>query len=519
VAKVSSPKLSQSHNEQPIFVAGGSGYVGGRLVPRLLEDGYRVRALARSPEKLRSRRWGTHPQLEVVQGDVLDYPCLVQALEGCRAAYYLVHSMNPEVDDFSHTDRTAAMHMTRAAAAANLKQIIYLGGLGEQGSGLSHHLQSRGEVGQVLQLGPVPVTILRAAMIIGSGSASFEILRYLVDRLPVILTPRWVDTPCQPIGIRNVLHYLIGCLDCQETLGETFDIGQPEILNYHRLIEIYAEEAGLRKRLIIPLPFVTPRLSAYAIHLTTPIPAALARPLTEGLKNPVICHDNRIAELLPQELFDCRKAIRLALDRIKEHYIESSWSDSGPIHPAEWSGSGDPDWAGGKIFTDSRRVIIDAEPDKIWPALASIGGEVGWYYANWLWKLRGMIDRLLGGVGLSRGRRDHREIFAGDALDFWRVIDVEQPKHLLLNAEMKLPGEAVLFFKLLPRHDGRTELRQIARFLPRGLLGLAYWYLVTPFHRFVFDGMLRGIAKAAKTQISSGPECFQEDGQESENGV
>ena len=499
------------NNQQPIFVAGAGGYIGGRLLPRLLAAGYRVRALARSPEKLRNRRWGKHPQLEIVQGDILDYPCLQQALEGCRAAYYLVHSMNPAVDDFSHTDRVAAMHMTKAATAAKLQQIIYLGGLGEEGSGLSHHLQSRSEVGQLLQLGAVPVTILRAAMIIGSGSAAFEILRYLVDRLPIILTPRWVDTPCQPIGVRNVLHYLIGCLECPETIGETFDIGQPEIVTYKQLMETYAEEAGLPRRRIIPLPFLTPRLSSYWIHLLTPVPAALARPLTEGLKNPVICHDNRIAELLPQELFDCRKAIHLALQRQKEHEVESSWSDSGPIHPAEWSLPGDPAWAGGKMFSDSRRVIIAAKPEDIWPALAAIGGEVGWYYANWLWQLRGIIDRVFGGVGLSRGRRDHQEVYPGDALDFWRVIDAEQPTKLLLNAEMKLPGKAVLYFTLHQLDDNRTELRQIAHFLPRGLLGLAYWYAVTPFHNFVFDGMLRGIAKAGSTPIVTGPERFKEE--------
>ncbi len=501
--------MPNNAKSQPIFIAGAGGYIGGRLVPRLLEAGYRVRALARSPEKLRKRRWGNHPLLEIVRGDILDYPSLLQAIEGCRAAYYLVHSMYPEVDDFSHTDRMAAMNMTRAATAAKLQQIIYLGGLGEEGSGLSHHLQSRSEVGQLLQLGAAPVTILRAAMIIGSGSASFELLRYLVDRLPVILVPRWVDTPCQPIGVRNVLHYLIGCLECPETIGETFDIGQPEILTYHQLMEIYADEAGLGKRRIIPLPFLTPRLSSCLIHLLTPIPHALARPLTEGLKNPVICNDNRIAELLPQDLFDCRKAIKLALERVKQHQVESSWTDSGRIQPAEWSVPGDPAWAGGKMFTDSRRVIIDAEPDAIWPALASIGGEVGWYYANWLWKLRGIMDRLMGGVGLSRGRRDHQEIYPGDALDFWRVVEVEQPKRLLLSAEMKLPGEAVLCFTLKELDGGRTELRQVASFLPRGLLGLAYWYSVTPFHNYVFDGMLRGIAKAANTPVSSGPERFQ----------
>lgn len=490
----------------PIFVLGAGGYIGGRLVPRLLAAGYRVRALARSPGKLLSRRWGKHTGLEIVRGDILDYPSLLRGLEGCRTAYYLVHSMNPSVDDFSHTDRVAAMNMTKAATAAKLQQIIYLGGLGEEGGGLSHHLQSRSEVGKILQLGSVPVTTLRAAMIIGSGSAAFEILRYLVDRLPVILTPRWVDTPCQPIGIRNVLHYLIGCLECPETLGETFDIGQPEILNYKKLMEIYAEEAGLRKRLVIPLPFLTPRLSSYWIHLLTPVPAALARPLTEGLKNPVICHDNRIAELLPQDMFDCRQAIRLALERMKQHRVESSWTDSGPISPAEWSNYGDPDWAGGKTFTDARRITLTASPELIWPALASIGGEVGWYYANWLWKIRGLIDRVFGGVGLSRGRRDSLEIFPGDALDFWRVVDVEQPNRLLLAAEMKLPGEAFLCFSLKQLDEQRTELHQIAKFLPRGLLGLAYWYTVMPFHSYVFNGMLRGIAQTINKPIEQGPE-------------
>lgn len=504
--------MTDSDKQKLIFVAGASGYIGGRLVPRLLDAGYRVRALARNPGKLRKRRWGAHPHLEIVRGDILDEASLQQALLGCRAAYYLVHSMHTEVDDFSHTDRTAAMNMARAAAAVGLEQIIYLSGLGEEGSGLSHHLQSRSEVGKLLQRGSVPTTVLRAAMIIGSGSASFEILRYLIDRLPLMITPRWVNTPCQPIGVRNVLHYLIGCLDCPATLGQTFDIGQPEIVTYRQLMEIYAEEAGLPRRWIIPLPFLSPRLSSYWIHLLTPIPAALARPLTEGLKNPVICHDNRIAELLPQELFDCRKAIRLALDRIRDHQVETSWTDSGQIHPAEWSIEGDPEWAGGKIFSDSRRIIVAASPADLWPKLASIGGEVGWYYANWLWKIRGAIDRLCGGVGLFRGRRDSLEIFPGDALDFWRVVNVEHEKHLLLSAEMKLPGEAVLSFTLNEREDGSTELLQVAHFLPRGLLGLLYWYGVTPFHSFVFSGMLRGIARATGKKTLYGPVRVEQGG-------
>ncbi|SHI89896.1 Uncharacterized conserved protein YbjT, contains NAD(P)-binding and DUF2867 domains [Malonomonas rubra DSM 5091] len=489
-----------------IFVAGASGYIGGRLVPRLLDAGYKVRALARSPQKLAARSWGRHPNLEIARGDVLDGEELTRALHGCHAAYYLVHSMNPQTSDFAVSDRQAALNMVQAAAEAKLSQIIYLSGLGEEEGELSHHLQSRSEVAGLLQQGEVPVTVLRAAMIIGSGSASFEILRYLVERLPIMITPRWIDTPCQPIGVRNVLHYLIGCLDHPATIGQTFDIGQPEVTNYRRLMEIFAEEADLPKRLILPVPVLTPRLSSYWIHLVTPVPAALARPLAEGLSNPVVCRDDRITEILPQDLFDCREAIRRALDRVRQQRIETSWSDSGLIPPAEWSQADDPTWAGGSVFDDSRKVIIQGQADEIWPALASIGGKSGWYYANGLWRLRGIIDRLIGGVGLSRGRRDAEEIFPGDSLDFWRVVEADRPKRLLLAAEMKLPGKAILSLSLEQLDDETTELRQIARFLPLGLSGLLYWYAVTPFHNLVFNGMLRGIAQKSGKVILRGPE-------------
>jgi len=498
--------MTTEKDPRPIFVAGATGYIGARLVPLLLDAGYHVRALARAPGKLKTRPWAQHPRLEIVKGDVLDKASLQQALAGCRAAYYLVHSMVPGVRDFAATDRQAAGNMAEAAAALKLEQIIYLGGLGDVQASLSHHLQSRTEVGAVLRQGPVPVTILRAAMIIGSGSASFEILRYLVDRLPVMITPRWIDTPCQPIGVRNVLHYLIGCLEEPKTIGGTFDIGQPEVTNYRKLMEIYAEEAGLPRRLVIPVPVLTPRLSSYWIHLVTPVPASIARPLAEGLCNPVVCQENRIVELLPQELFDARKAIRLALDRLRQHQVESSWTDSGEINPAEWSVPGDPHWAGGSYYDDSRRIILEATPEEVWPAVSSIGGETGYYYANWLWGLRGVLDRLCGGVGLSRGRRSQTELYPGDAIDFWRVIEVQKPDFLMLYAEMKLPGEAVLSFQLKPLDDGLVELQQIARFLPRGLLGLLYWYAVMPFHHYVFNGMLHGIARASGQIIRSGPE-------------
>ncbi len=490
---------------RPILVTGGSGYIGGRLIPRLLDAGYQVSALARTPEKLSGRPWAGHPNLKIIKGDVLDPDSLMAAATGCRAAYYLVHSMLPGVTDFAGTDRTAAENMAKAASAAALEQMIYLSGLGDSDSTLSHHLQSRTEVGDYLRQGEVPVTILRAAMIIGSGSASFEILRYLVDRLPVMVTPRWVDTPCQPIGVRNVLHYLIGCLEQPQTIGKTFDIGQPKITNYRELMEVYAEEAGLRKRLIIPIPLLTPRLSSYWIHLVTPVPATIARPLAEGLSNPVVCSENSITALLPQDLFDARTAIRLALDRIRQQQVETTWTGSGILKPAEWNSVGDPSWAGGSVFEDSRELTLQATPQEIWPAVTAIGGDVGYYYANWLWHLRGLIDRLSGGVGLQRGRRSAAVLCPGDVVDFWRVLTVKPHQLLLLIAEMKLPGKATLSFRLIEQENGVTTLQQTARFLPRGLFGLLYWYAVTPFHIFVFNGMIRGIARATGKPIISGP--------------
>lgn len=494
-----------------VFVAGATGYIGGRLVPRLLESGHSVKAMVRAPKKLKDRPWAGHSNMTIVQGDILDKSSVKTAVQGCQAAYYLVHSMNPGVKDFARTDRDAAQNMIEAAESAGLQQIIYLGGLGENDESLSHHLQSRSEVGTILRQGKVPVTILRAAMIIGSGSASFEILRYLVDRLPIMITPRWLNTPCQPIGVRNVLHYLIGCLLNPETIGKTFDIGQPEVTNYHNLMKVYAEEAGLPRRWIVPVPVLTPRLSSYWIHLVTPVPASIARPLAEGLSNPVTCQENRLAELLPQELFNERQAIRLALERIRQQQVETSWTDSGMLHPAEWSIPGDPHWAGGSLFDDSRRVTINANPEDIWPAVKSIGGESGYYYADWLWKVRGLMDRVCGGVGLCRGRRSSEELFPGDAVDFWRVVEVKKPEFLMLSAEMKLPGEAVLSFRLKDLGNGQTELQQIARFLPKGLFGILYWYSVMPFHHYVFNGMLRGIVKEAGKDIVTGPERFQQE--------
>lgn len=490
----------------PVLVTGATGYIGARLIPLLLQAGYRVRALARTPAKLRDRPWAGDPRIEIVRGDLLDRDSLVAACRGCQAAYYLVHSMNPTSRDFARTDREAAGNMVAAAEAAGLARLIYLSGLGEDAPDLSEHLRSRAEVARILRAGRTPVTVLRAAMIIGSGSASFEILRYLVERLPVMITPRWVDTPCQPIGIHNVLNYLIGCLACEATTGRVFDIGQPEVVSYRQLMRIFAEEAGLPRRLILPVPVLTPRLSSYWIHLVTPVPASLARPLAEGLRNTVVCRDVGIRELIPQQLLDCRQAIRAALEQLRAHRVESSWRDAGAMPPAAWSNPGDPSWAGGSHYDDARQLRLAASPEEVWTAVVRMGGETGWYHADWLWKLRGLIDRLAGGVGLRRGRRCPIELAPGDALDFWRVAEIDKPRRLLLVAEMKLPGAALLEFRLSQEASGETTIIQTLRFLPRGLTGILYWRAVAPFHNYVFNGLLRGIAARIGQPILQGPE-------------
>jgi uncharacterized protein YbjT (DUF2867 family) len=491
---------------RPVAVLGATGYIGARLVPRLVEAGLRVRAVGRNPAKLAGRPWARDPMVEICAGDVFDRPGLEAALAGCRAAFYLVHSMNPEAGDFASADRRAAENMAAAAETAAIERIVYLGGLGGEAPKLSHHLRSRHEVGEILRRGRVPVTIFRAAMIIGSGSTSFEILRYLVERLPVMITPRWIDTPCQPIAVVNVLHYLVSCLDCPATVGNSFDIGTEEVSTYRELMALYAEEAQLPRRWIIPVPVLTPRLSSYWIHLVTPVPASLARPLAEGLRNPGVCRDTAIRELLPQPLLDCRTAIRLALEKLRLRQVESSWMDAGRMPPVEWSTEDDPGWAGGTVFLEERRMRVGASARQCWPAVVGMGGKTGWYYADWLWGVRGAMDRLLGGPGMGRGRRDAQGLQAGDALDFWRVLAAEPGRRLKLVAEMKVPGEAVLELLLTEGSDGATEVRQRALFRPRGLLGLLYWYSVLPLHNIVFGGMLRGIARAAGGQILSGPE-------------
>ncbi|MCM2257728.1 MAG: SDR family oxidoreductase [Vicinamibacteria bacterium] len=484
--------MSEPAPRRPVLVTGATGYIGGRLVPRLLAAGWPVRCLARTPRKLAGRAWAADPRVEIVAGDVGDPATLAQAMHGCGAAYYLVHSMLAAGAAYVEEDRRLARLFARAAAEAGVGRIVYLGGLGELGDGLSEHLASRREVERELADGPVPVTTLRAAMIIGSGSASFEILRYLVERLPVMVTPRWVSTQSQPIAVRDVLHYLVACLDTPETAGRTLDIGGPDVLDYKELMQVMASERGLRRRVIVPLPVLTPRLSSLWIHLVTPVSSDIARPLAEGLRNRVVCRDDEAARLMPQTLTPVRAAIREALDRVEQGGVETMWSLAGPM-------PGDPDWAGGTVFTDRREVEVAAPAADAFRAVCRIGGGHGWYAADILWRIRGLLDRLAGGPGLRRGRRDPETVAWGEPLDFWRVTGLEQDRRLALRAEMKLPGEALLEFTIEPGADpDHCRLVQTARFLPRGLAGLAYWYAVLPLHGVVFSGMLAGIRKEAE---------------------
>ncbi len=477
---------------QCVFVTGVTGYIGGRLAPALVAAGHHVRCLARQPRKLDDRPWRKEPRVSVVQGDMTDVNELTQQLQGCTAAYYLVHSMEASGKSYAEHDRLLASNFAEAAARAGVGRIIYLGGLGEMGEGLSQHLRSRREVESKLASTGVPVTTFRAAMIMGSGSASFEILRYLVERLPVMVTPSWVKTESQPVAITDVLHWLVRCLSVPETTGKTLEIGGPDVLPYRELMQIMAEELHLPKRLIIPLPVLTPRLSSLWISLVTPVSYRIARPLGEGLRNRVVVTNDETQRLMPHQAIGVREAIRRALQKVEANAVETRWSAAGPI-------VGDPQWAGGTVFTDQRSVSIQADPHSVFAAVCRIGGGNGWYAGDILWRIRGWMDQLVGGPGLRRGRRHPELVEFGEALDFWRVADIDRDRSLLLRAEMKLPGEALLKFDLEPEPSGQeTTLVMTARFHPKGLLGLAYWYAVVPLHDIVFGGMLRGIRKTAE---------------------
>ncbi|MFJ7154211.1 SDR family oxidoreductase [Streptomyces sp. NPDC101118] len=492
------------------LVTGAGGYIGGRLVPELLRAGYRVRCLARTPAHLRDHPWAG--QVEVVKGDVTDAGSLRDALHGVHVAYYLVHSMNSG-PGFERTDRLAARCFADAAAEAGVRRIVYLGGLTPRDvpeAQLSPHLRSRAEVGRILLASGVPTTVLRAAVVIGSGSASFEMLRYLTERLPVMVTPSWVATRVQPIAIRDVLRYLVGSAAMPGHVNRAFDIGGPDVLDYRTMMIRYAEVAGLRRRLIVSVPMLTPGLSSQWIGLVTPVPPRLARPLAESLRHEVVCAEHDIADWVPDPpgtpvSFD--RALALALKKVREADVATRWSSASlPGAPSDPLPT-DPDWAGGSLYQDVREREVAAGSRDLWRVVEGIGGENGWYSFPLAWAVRGWLDRLVGGVGLRRGRRDTARLRVGDSLDFWRVEEIEPGRLLRLRAEMRLPGLAWLEMYAEPDGDGRSRYRQRALFHPRGLAGQLYWWSVAPFHAVVFGGMARRIARTAEEGAGGGADA------------
>ena len=478
-----------------VLVTGATGYVGGRLVPRLLADGHDVRCLVRSPGKLEHVSWRS--RVDVVKGDVgtLD----PDALRGCDVAVYLVHGIGDGADWVAKEVRDAE-HFRRAAELAGVSRLVYLGGMGVDNPSLSEHLTSRHAVGRALAAGPIPLVELRAAVIIGSGSASFEMLRYLVEVLPVMVTPKWVSTRSQPIAISDVLRYLVKVIERDEPLQGVFEIGGPDVVSYAEMMALYAEEAGLKRRRLIPVPVLTPRLSSHWVGLVTPVPASLARPLVDSLVNEVVVNDTRTIDLLGAPERTLREAINLALGRTLSGDVPTSFTaaDLQPFRPYET----DPSWAGGTELVDERSVTTTASADALYRSLLRLGGDTGWHSGEWLWKIRGFLDVVWGGPGLRRGRRSASELVVGDYVDFWRVEELVPSSFVRLHAEMLLPGDAWLEWRITETDDGR-RLTQRARFKPRGLWGRVYWYGVAPFHTFVFPGLLRGIVNEAERTTSS----------------
>ena len=479
-------------NSKLILVTGATGYVGGRLVARLLADGYQIRCLARDLSRLQGRTWLR--EVELTQGDMLEPDSLAAAMRDVQVIYYLVHSLGGG-SDFSDKDLVAARNCAHAAKAAGVERIVYLGGLGDPKADLSPHLRSRQQTGDALREAGLPVTEFRAAVIIGSGSLSFEMIRYLTERLPVMVCPKWVFTKVQPIAIRNVLDYLVAALACPESAGSILEIGGKDVLTYADMMTGYARARGLTRRLIA-VPVLTPRLSSYWVHLVTPIPANIAQPLIKGLGNEVIVRDDTARRLFPGIApMDFQTAVRLALARVQRPGVETAWSD------ALTSSQGDrmPRTLISRegLIIERRQMVVFSPADAVYRSFAQLGGGRGWLYMDWAWQLRGMVDRLCGGVGMRRGRRDPEDLRVGDSLDFWRVEMVQPERLIRLRAEMKIPGRAWLEFEARPESDGQTQLLQTAFFEPKGLLGLLYWYALYPIHSLIFSGLIRQIARQA----------------------
>ena len=473
-----------------ILVTGATGYIGGRLTAALELAGHRVRCLARRPEALRGRAGeGT----DVVRGDCLEPTSLGPALSGVHTAYYLVHSMGSSAD-FAALDREAARNFGAAARAAGVRRIIYLGGLGEAGADLSPHLRSRHETGEILRQSGVPLIEFRTSIVIGSGSLSFEMVRALVERLPVLICPLWVDVSAQPIAIEDLVAHLMAALTLPEGISRIYEVGGPDIVSYRNIMEEYARQRGLR-RWFIPVPVLTPRLSSLWLGLVTPLYARIGRKIIDSLRNPTIVRTNEAPRSFSVRPRDLREAIARAISLEDSEHAATRWSDA-----LSSSGMRTKTWCGTRFGTrmvDSRAVIVSASPDRAFGPVRRIGGAQGWYCGDLLWRLRGLADLVMGGVGMRRGRRDPESLHPGDPLDCWRVELFEPDRLLRLAAEMRLPGRAWLQFEVSPKSGYRSEIRQTAIFDPAGLAGLLYWYALYPMHTVIFRGMLAGIAARA----------------------
>lgn len=475
-----------------VLVAGATGYIGGRLVPKLLRQGHRVRCLAREPERLQGRGW--YHEIEPVQADVMQAETLPAAMADIDVAYYLIHSMAAG-PDFHQRDMQSARNFAEAAAAAGVQRIIYLGALADSQSKLSAHLRSRQQTADALRSAGVPLTEFRASVIVGSGSLSFEIIRYLTERLPVMICPRWVYTRTQPIAVDTVINYLTQALNIDESAGRIIEIGGSDVLSYGEMMMRYAEVRRLR-RWMLRVPLLTPHLSSYWVNLVTPIPAAIARPLIEGLRNESIVRTGEARYLFPEiQVGDYRSAVGAALDQLDAGCLQSTWNDALSSSRSDQPRQLQVEQG---MIIERRQQRLKASTAAAFQSFCGIGGERGWLYMDWAWRLRGFIDRLLGGVGMRRGRRDPDQLQVGEALDFWRVEAIEQDRLLRLRAEMKVPGQAWLQFDVERTDDGQVQLTQTAFFAPRGLSGWLYWYLLYPLHALIFSGMSHRLARRAE---------------------
>lgn len=474
--------------EHLVLLTGANGYVGGRLLNRLRSSKIATRCFVRRPECLNGK---PDDDVEIIGGNVFDVASLSTAMAGIDTAYYLIHSMGSTAS-FEDQDRLAAENFAKAARVNNVRRIIYLGGLGNEQEKLSAHLRSRHEVGEILRSSGIPVIEFRASIILGSGSLSFELVRSLVERLPVMITPRWVRVPAQPIAINDVLDYLIAAIDLPLPESRIFEIGGADQVSYADLMWEYARQRGLR-RFLIPVPVLTPKLSSLWLGLVTPVFARIGRKLIESIRHATVVQDKSALEVFSIRPIGVRQAIADALRNEDEEFSQTRWSDAltSSVTANNWFGI-----SFGPRFVDSRVITVDASAAEAFAPIERIGGKRGWYCANWLWRLRGFLDLLVGGVGIRRGRRDPNRLYVGDTVDCWRVEVIERNHQLRLQAEMRLPGRAWLEFEV-SESDGKSTIRQTATFDPVGLLGRAYWYTVYPLHQYVFEGMLRNIAKSA----------------------